>query len=160
MRELLLLRHAEAAPATPGGDDIDRSLTMRGKAQAMAVGEWIAGNDLFPDVVLCSTATRARMTATIVLDASRTTGDTPVIYQDVIYSASPGQLVAALDGLDTTPERVLLVGHNPGLERLLALLCHGRSDGFRGMPSCALAQVRLHDSLEPGSGSLIALHTP
>jgi len=56
---------------------------------------------------------------------------------------------------------VLLVGHNPGMEQLLALLTEGRSAGARGMSPAALAWIELADDvLEPGHGRLRALWSP
>jgi phosphohistidine phosphatase SixA len=55
---------------------------------------------------------------------------------------------------------VLLVGHNPGIERLVALLVEGRSDEFRGMPPAGLAVLHLGGALEPGSARLGAFWSP
>jgi phosphatidylserine/phosphatidylglycerophosphate/cardiolipin synthase-like enzyme len=55
---------------------------------------------------------------------------------------------------------VMLVGHNPGIERLVALLVEGRSDDFRGMPPGALAVLHLNGSLEPGNARLDAFWSP
>ena len=82
----------------------------------------------------------------------------PVDFVDGIYDATPGQLMALLDR-HADVECILLIGHNPGLEHLVPLLCQGRSPDFRGMPSAALAHIRLDGPLEPGAGHLLAFHT-
>lgn len=160
MHELLILRHAEAEPAEPGGSDLDRPLTAHGAEQAQATGQWLLEHEALPDTILCSPATRARATATRAAACWGTDAADRIDYVDAIYEASPGQLLTQLDRLDPALGRVLLVGHNPGLERLLALLCEGRSAGFRGMPAAALAWLRLDGALEPGNGELRAFHTP
>lgn len=160
MQELLILRHAEAEPASAAGNDLERPLSTHGEAQAHATGQWVLGHDALPDVIWCSPARRARMTTNLVT-ATWASARIPVHYPEDIYEASPGQLLALLDQHDSAAaDRVLLVGHNPGLERLLALLCQGRSAGFRGMPASALAWIRLDGPLEPGNGRLLAFHTP
>ncbi|MFW8211369.1 SixA phosphatase family protein, partial [Klebsiella pneumoniae] len=67
MRELILLRHAHAEPATPGQADLDRPLSPVGLAEAEAAGKWLKENKLLPDCVLCSPARRTRETLEAVL---------------------------------------------------------------------------------------------
>jgi phosphohistidine phosphatase SixA len=76
-----------------------------------------------------------------------------------IYDATPGELLALLDQ-HADAGTVLLVGHNPGMERLVALLVEGRSDEFRGMPPGALAVLHLDGALEPGNARLDAFWSP
>src|SRR5579875_1377186 len=119
MRELLLLRHAEAMQAGPDGRDVERPLSMHGEAQARAVGTWLAERGAEPDAVLCSSARRAQMTADMVCQGLRTR--TPQ-FLPAIYQATPGELLSVMENHAPDARRVLLVGHNPGLEQLLALL--------------------------------------
>ena len=79
--------------------------------------------------------------------------------EDAIYDATPGELLALLDQQDDA-QTVMLVGHNPGIERLVALLVEGRSDDFRGMPPGALAVLHLDGALEPGNARLDAFWSP
>ena len=76
-----------------------------------------------------------------------------------IYDATPGELLALLDQ-HADAGTVLLVGHNPGIERLVALLVEGRSDEFRGMPPAGLAVLHLGGPLEPASARLDAFWSP
>ncbi|HEX7731861.1 MAG TPA: histidine phosphatase family protein, partial [Rhodanobacter sp.] len=76
-----------------------------------------------------------------------------------IYDATPGELLALLDQ-HADAGTVLLVGHNPGIERLVALLVEGRSDEFRGMPPAGLAVLHLSGPLEPASARLDAFWSP
>lgn len=158
MRELLLLRHAEAMQAGPDGRDAERPLSVHGQAQARAVGAWLAGQGADPDVVLCSPARRAQMTADAVCVALHTR--TPRFLPG-IYEATPGELLTLVENHAADARQVLLVGHNPGMEQLLALLTEGRSDGARGMSPAALAWIELDgDVAEPGHGRLRALWSP
>lgn len=158
MRELLLLRHAEALAASADGCDIERPLSLNGEAQARAAGAWLAAEDARPGVVLCSPARRAQMTADMVCQALR--APPPKLLQEV-YQATPGELLGLLETHADGAERVLLVGHNPGLEQLVALLTEGRSASARGMAPAALAWLELGDAaLEPGRARLRTLWSP
>jgi len=158
MRDLILLRHAHADPATMGMADVDRALSATGLAEAAAAGEWLRARSLVPDRVLCSPARRARETLETVLEHI---GYVDQRLETGIYEASAGQLIALIDAhLDA--DRLLLVGHNPGLERLLALLHSGQSSDYRGMPPAGIAVLSVDNShgLEPGSARLGAFWWP
>lgn len=157
MRELLLLRHAEAMSAGPDGRDIERPLSLRGERQARAVGEWLAGQPA-ADAVLCSAARRAQMTCDALSRFART--PSPQLLPE-IYRASPGELLSLVEAHAPQSHRVLVVGHNPGLEQLLALLTEGRSGEARGLAPATLAWIAFaDDAFEPGRGRLHALWSP
>jgi len=158
VRELILLRHAHADPASGGMSDFDRALSATGLAEAVSAGQWLREHALVPDRVLCSPARRARETLEVVLEQI---GYVDQRLDSGIYEASAGQLISLLDAhLDA--DRVLLVGHNPGLERLAALLYSGQSSDYRGMPPAAIVVLTLlnGDPLEPGSARLGAFWWP
>jgi phosphohistidine phosphatase SixA len=157
MHELILLRHAEALPAAADGEDHDRPLSPRGEQEAQAAGRWLAAHGVRPDRLLCSPAQRACRTAEL---ATRPIAPNAAIgLAQEIYDATPGELLAVLDQ-HADARSVLLVGHNPGIERLVALLVQGRSDEFRGMPPAGLAVLHLDGALEPGSARLDAFWSP
>lgn len=157
MHELILLRHAEAVPIENAPDDQQRPLSARGEEEARAAGVWLAGHGARPDRVLCSPARRTHETAQLALAAIDSAPSTQLA--DEIYDASPGELLALLDQHGDA-HTVMLVGHNPGIERLVALLVEGRSDEFRGMPPGALAVLHLNGALEPGNARLDAFWSP
>lgn len=158
MRELLLLRHAEAMSAGPDARDVERPLSAHGEHQARAAGVWLAGQAAAPDAVLCSPARRAQMT----FDALATA--LPVrapLFLPGIYEATPGDLLALVETHAPDARQTLLIGHNPGLEQLLALLTEGRSTGARGLSPATLAWIEFAEAaLEPGCGRLRALWSP
>lgn len=157
MKKLILLRHAEAESASDGATDQARALSEHGEHEARAAGQWLAEHDVKPSTVLCSPAVRARSTASLALQAL---GDAPSVQVvDGVYAATPGELLALLDP-HMEADEVILVGHNPGIEQLVALLVEGRSDDFRGMPPGGLAVLHLDGSLEPGSARLDAFWSP
>lgn len=158
MRTLILLRHAHAEPAAPGQADVDRPLSPEGLAEAEAAGRWLAEHGLVPDRVLCSPARRTRETLEAVLGV---VGFVEQRLEAGIYEATPGALAALADA-HREVERLLLVGHNPGLERLLALLHSGQSGDYRGMPpgSVAVLELPATAEVEPGIASLSSFWWP
>lgn len=158
MRELILLRHAHAENALPGQDDHDRPLSLQGQAEAEAAGRWLMEQRLIPDRVLCSPARRARETLEAVLEL---TGYVEQRLEERIYDATPGTLAALVDD-HREVERLLLVGHNPGLERLAALMHSGQTGDYRGMPtaSVALLALPMTAAIEPGIARLTAFWWP
>ncbi len=158
MRELILLRHAHAEPAISAQADLDRPLSAEGLAEAEAAGRWLAENRLVPDCVLCSPARRTRETLEAVLGA---VGYVDQRIEPSIYEATPGTLIALADN-HIEVERLMLVGHNPGFERLAALLHSGQSGDYRGMPpgSVAVLTMPADTALEPGIAQLSAFWWP
>ena len=158
MRELILLRHAHAEPASAGQADIDRPLSPEGLAEAEAAGRWLRDKGLVPDQVLCSPARRARETLEAVLAAI---GYVDQRLEPVIYEATPGALASLADA-HREVERLLLVGHNPGFEQLAALMHSGQSGDYRGMPPAGIAVLTLPATaaIEPGIAQLSAFWWP
>jgi phosphohistidine phosphatase len=150
-REIILLRHAHADGAMPGQDDIARVLSLRGEAEADTAAAWLKEHGAAPDRVLCSPAARARETCERVLAAL---GYADLRNDARVYEATPATLLRVLDD-HADAASVLLVGHNPGFESLVALLTEGASDSGRGMPPAAVVWLSLpKGSLEPGTAEV------
>lgn len=155
---LLLLRHAHAEPAatTPLGD-LDRGLSRRGIEEADAAAAWLASQAL-PMRALVSPALRTSQTLERVLAV---TGAIATVIEPRIYEATPGDLLDVIEA-HRDAGRLLLVGHNPGLESLVALLTTGQSGDHRGMPPAGLAVLHFPDAsaIEPGAAQLTAFWSP
>ncbi|RMH90937.1 histidine phosphatase family protein [Lysobacter pythonis] len=164
--ELVLLRHAHALPMTDRQTDIERALSPTGQAEARAAGLWLRQHLTMPDAVLCSPARRTRETLQGVLDAGCRLPDAK--FEPRIYEASPGTLLAVLaDAMahPSAPVRIWLIGHNPGLERLLAHLDADAAPArpSRGMPTAGIAVLRSAHGRAPdetGGVRLAAFHAP
>ncbi len=137
MKTLLILRHAKSSWKHAELPDFDRPLNKRGKRDAPRMGELLRQADLLPDLILSSSAQRARQTTQAVVDSSGYPGE--VRWMDSLYAAPPESYLEALRGLDDSLQRVMLVGHNPGLEELLEQLT-GEDET---LPTAAIAQVML-----------------
>lgn len=155
--ELILLRHAHAEREAGSGRDLDRPLSTLGHAQAEAGASWFSERQIRPALVLCSPALRTRQT----LAALRMRyADLAIREEAAIYEATPGELMALIDQ-QRAQSPLVLVGHNPGLETLVTLLADGRSTDGRGMPTGAIARLRLRPGpLEPGCAELIEFWWP
>jgi phosphohistidine phosphatase len=139
-RRLVLLRHAKSA-WPEGVPDQDRPLGRRGQRDAPASGRWLRSADCVPDLVLCSTARRARETWEL---AQGELGAVPsVTYEPRVYEASATGLLELVRGLPPTARTVAVVGHSPGLPDL-ALALAGSDSGHAGQesPSAALDRMR------------------
>jgi phosphohistidine phosphatase SixA len=158
MRQLVLLRHAHAEPAVAGQADFDRPLSPEGQAEAEAAGVWLEQHGYKPDRILYSPARRTKETLERVLAVL---GNGDARPDPRIYEATPGALMEIADA-HRDGGRVLLVGHNPGLEQLLALVASGQSGEFRGMPAGGVAVLDLPPDagLEPGIGTVSAFWWP
>lgn len=158
MRELILLRHAHAEPSSAGQDDIDRPLSRQGLAEAEAAGRWLKRHGYVPERIVASPARRARETLEQVLQVL---GYVEQLQDARIYDATPGTLMQVADE-HRAHARVLMVGHNPGLEQMAALLTSGQSSDFRGMPAGGVAVLHLpvDAQVEPGVAKLAAFWWP
>lgn len=124
-KTVLLLRHAKSSWSDPGLGDFDRPLNERGSDAAPRMGRYMKEHGLVPDLVLCSAACRALQTWELVaeaLDADSLGVNCQVKQLRSLYLASPRQLLEAIRRAPHDAERVLLIAHNPGMERLAGLL--------------------------------------
>jgi phosphohistidine phosphatase len=135
MKTLLILRHAKSSWKFPDLSDHDRPLNRRGKRDAPRMGKTLKERGLVPDLVISSTATRAKDTASAVAKHSGYKGKR--IRFESLYAAEPGAYLAVLRELTDNYQRVLIVGHNPGVEELIELL----TGEIHIVPTCTLAQI-------------------
>ncbi len=137
MKTLLLLRHAKSSWDEPGLDDHDRPLNKRGRKTAPRMGQLLRDEDLVPDAVVSSSAVRAATTAELVAQACGYEGE--IDRRRALYMAAPRAYLRVINELPDKTTRVLVVGHNPGMEDLLEALC-GRA---QRMPTGALAVLEV-----------------
>jgi phosphohistidine phosphatase len=124
MKSLTLLRHAKSGWDDPVSRDFDRPLNPRGRKAARAVGQEMKAQGLAFDLVLASPARRVIETLEEVAAGYGTIGPE---FDQRLYLASTGTLMEIVRATANSVERLLLVGHNPGLEEL-ALSLSGRED--------------------------------
>jgi phosphohistidine phosphatase len=143
MKRLYLLRHAKSSWDDPGLADRDRPLASRGEEAAARMASYLATHEIRPDLVLCSSAVRARQTLERIEPALE---GIRVQVEDDLYEAAAGDLLERLRGLPEDVGSVMLIAHNPGLQDLaLDLAAEGDTlDRLREkFPTGALATLEL-----------------
>lgn len=160
MKTLILMRHAKSSWKHPELKDHERGLNKRGKKDAPRMGKLLGDNELVPQRILTSTAVRSRETVEAVVSMMHYTGE--VSYLDSLYMAEPEIYLELLSLMPDDLERILIIGHNPGLEGLLQIL----SGRVESLPTAAVAYLSLpihswkeihkHEEI----GELVALWSP
>ncbi len=121
MKTLLVLRHGKSSWSDPDLDDHDRPLKKRGRRGAVSIGEQLREAGLVPDLVLSSTARRARSTARRCLAA--TGAKTRSELTRNLYGTGATRHLEEISRRARDDEAtVMVVGHNPDLEDLVAVL--------------------------------------
>lgn len=167
MLSLALFRHAKSSWEKVDLDDFDRPLNQRGRTAAPVMGAALKELNFTPQLILCSSAKRAR--ETLALAAPNLKGTPEVKFDDQLYLTSPETLLSRLKSVPAGIKSVLMIGHNPGLHAL-ALMLAGAGDAKSvsrledKFPTGAVAiftfpQTTWRD-VAPGSGRLEAFITP
>ncbi|KPC59809.1 SixA phosphatase family protein [Streptomyces chattanoogensis] len=164
-RRIVLLRHAKAEWSDV--DDHERPLADRGRRDSPAAGRWLAGTGVTPDLTLCSTAVRTRETWKLAVHELPQRPRT--VYEERLYEASLGELIALLNETSDDVQDLMLVGHNPGMHALADALA-GEAEGDllprmnrSGFPTASIAVVTFTGSwktVEHGVGRLVAFWAP
>jgi phosphohistidine phosphatase len=163
-RTLLLLRHGKSDWSI-GADDFDRPLKKRGLSSSLKIGSWLKQRNLLPDYIITSPAKRALQTARIISKCADIRKK-DIDKDEHIYLASPESLLYVLESVPEQAQRVLMVGHNPGLEQLLYFLLNGQleipADG-KVLPTAALAVLNMPEKwrkLDSGCATMETLIRP
>ncbi|MDQ1011598.1 phosphohistidine phosphatase [Streptomyces sp. V4I23] len=164
-RRIVLLRHAKAD--WPQVSDHDRPLAERGRKDAPVAGRRLADTGIAFDLALCSTATRTRETWKLAVHELPHRPKT--VYEERLYDASLGELIALLNETPDEVDDLLVIGHNPGMHALADALA-GSAEGDAltrmtrdGFPTSAFAVVAFTGSwksVEHGVGKLLDYWTP
>ena len=162
VKRLYLLRHAKSSWDEPGLADRDRPLAPRGERASKSMAKYLRDEGIVPELVLCSQSKRTRET----LERLGLGDGTEVRIEDELYAASAGELLGALHEVPDEVESVMVVGHNPGMERLALELAVGGDELDRmreKFPTAALATLELDGTwseLAPGGAELVSFVKP
>src|SRR5262245_31123068 len=149
MRRLLLLRHAKAERSQPGGRDLERTLTDRGKSDARKLGAYFVRHRLVPDLATVSTAARTRETWRLLAGAFDPRPRAR--FDERLYDASPEAIVQTIRETKPDITTLLVVGHNPGLHEAAVMLVgagdvEARQRLAEQFPTAALAVIEFAPS--------------
>ena len=159
MKTLLLLRHVKSSWKDPSLTDHDRPLNKRGRKTAPRMGRLMHETGLCPDLILCSTATRARETLQLML--TELSKNVPVTFRAELYHCDVAQLLGVLREVAEPAASVLVVGHNPDLELFLEHVT-GQSER---LSTGALARIEFDLSawselIDATRGTLVSISRP
>jgi phosphohistidine phosphatase len=144
MLTLSLLRHAKSSWSDPRLKDFERPLNERGETAAPRMGAFMARRGIRPDLILCSTAVRARQTLNLVLPHLK--GAPELIYEDALYLASSATMLKRLHKVGAEVSHAMIVGHDPGMHTMAVELAGSGSPGDLGrlaekFPTAGLAVI-------------------
>ncbi len=158
MKKLFVLRHAKSSWDYPSLSDFERPLNERGNKTAHFMGELMLSKNLEPDVILSSTAERAKRTAMLVKDSAHF--DAEIKFTERIYEASPHRLLYLIAEISDVFDSAMIVGHNPGFEGIVRIL----TNQYHRMPTAALATIELDieswSEAKPDCGTLLEIFLP
>jgi phosphohistidine phosphatase len=140
VKHLHLLRHAKSSWANPELADHERPLAPRGRKACRKLAKHLRREGTRTDLVLCSSAQRARETLELIRSAL---GDAAIEIEEELYAAGSDRLLARLRELPEEAGSVLLIGHNPGLQDLALTLAPGSTRVAEKFPTGALASLAL-----------------
>jgi phosphohistidine phosphatase len=157
VRQLFVLRHAKSSWGDPALSDHDRPLASRGRNASKLLAGHLRRERIEPELVLCSSALRARETLELVDPAGER------VIEPELYTATPGSLIERLKQVTEQVASVMVIGHNPTLQRLVLTLVGGDDRVEHRFPAAALATLELDcpwSELGPGRAKLTALVRP
>jgi phosphohistidine phosphatase len=171
MRRLMLLRHAKTESDAPSGRDQDRRLDARGQRDSADIGRFIAETPPFPELVLVSPAVRTRQTWELAWNAMKDRVPPPHVESvPQLYGAEIAQLLHSIRiAAAADPQRLMLVGHNPGMHELALALTDGgqqaaRDELARNLPTAGLVVFDFDTDdwgdIAFGRGRLVLFVTP
>ncbi|WP_460743643.1 SixA phosphatase family protein [Mariniluteicoccus endophyticus] len=160
------MRHAKSS-WTQDVDDHERPLSSRGRRDGRAAGRLLASRGLAPDLVLCSTAERARQTFDRTVSGGASFGD--VVYTDDLYEATPGEITDLIRRTDGDVETLMVVGHCPAISDVVTHLARPEVSATQlasiaeRFPTSAMAVIEFDgdwSAVADGSGRLAAYEVP
>ena len=166
MKTLTLLRHAKSTWDDPVARDFDRPLNRRGRRAAQTIGREMRALGLEFDQVIASPAVRVMETLDEVSNGYGR--DLKPSFDKRVYLASVESLLDIVRETDEGAERLLIVGHNPGMEGL-ALSLSAEENALRAelalkYPTATLAEIALPvdhwSDVREGAGTLIRFIRP
>ncbi len=125
MKTLYIIRHAKSSWESSVQSDYDRPLNKRGERDAPLMGMVLKQKDIKPDLILSSSAKRAKKTALIISEQiGYNTSD--IIFDEDLYLASPNEILEIIQNVDSHVEVLFVIAHNPGMTDFINHFCKER----------------------------------
>ena len=158
MRTLLLFRHGKSDWDADYSDDHERPLAERGHKGARKMGRFITTARATPDRALVSSAVRTRETLAVAAAAGAWTG--PARVTDALYDARAEDVLREIRAEDGDAATLLVVGHEPSMSALVAMLTGARAEMKTAAVACIHLEVDGWHAAAPGTGTLEWLVRP
>ncbi len=137
MKTILLMRHAKSSWEGKNQEDWERPLSKRGKKDAERIGELLKKEKLIPQLILASSAVRARETAELVMEEIKYRADYCSVYR--LYLAEVDVYVREIHHIPDEVPMALIIGHSPSLDSLLQMV----TGKVETLPTSAVAQLSI-----------------
>lgn len=160
MKQLIVVRHAKASLGEPGVGDFQRPLSERGVNNSVLMAQHLLDEKVIPQHIVSSPALRAHTTAK-QFAKTLSIKDANFATEKSIYEASCDTLLDVVWGLDDGCDKVMLVGHNPGLSDLIRCLV---SENSNELSTCEISAIQFDcdqwHQVDLRSGSLFFAASP
>lgn len=160
VRTLYLIRHGESQESMSGDKDFERKLTPLGYRNSSRMGKLLSDYDVNPDIMISSTAVRARDTAELISEQVKLSPN-KIDYLDELYQASVRSLFNFISELDVEYKTVVIVGHNPVLIYLGEYLT---KKAIGKLVPCGILQIGFEveswSNVSEGNGTLMNYYVP
>ena len=135
-KSLILFRHGKSDWNADYSSDHQRPLAPRGVNAAKTMGKLLSASQNLPDLIICSTAFRARQTLDLAYQSGNWNSE--IEFSDALYGCNCSTIITILQQLKIAKNSVMLVGHEPTWSSLTSLLIGGGSIRF---PTAAMARI-------------------
>ena len=149
VKNLFLVRHAEAIKSGPGEKDFDRELTANGVHEASKIGRKLFEKGIKIDMLVSSNAIRSASTAQLIAEQIKF-NTSQILFEKDVYEASVRSLLNLINETEDRIQQLMIVGHNPVMSYLTEYLTGGQIDGF---PAGGVAAIELSGSWKEVTGS-------
>lgn len=161
MKRLILFRHAKSSWDDETLTDHERPLAPRGKESVPKMGKFLKQEKLFPQLILCSTAKRAKETLSIFINEIKE--KIPIRIEKSIYTDGLTGIIDLLQTLPASIDFVMMIGHNPDFEEAAGFFTQGYFPYKKfSTGSIALIEFNIKNwkEVDEGKGSLVLYKSP
>ena len=138
MKNLYLIRHAKSDWSDESKRDFQRGLNKRGQRAIFTMANALQQKKVMPDLILSSSATRARLTSEGLAKEINYKGK--IKYIDELYMAEPLDVISMIKKIKDTYDTVFIVGHNPETNELADLMLN---DYIENVPTLGIVAFEL-----------------
>lgn len=140
MKTVLLIRHAKASWEDPNLKDFDRPLTERGKKDAPVMAQRVVARKMVPDLILSSTAKRAKATA-LLMAKELNYPEEQILWKQELYHGGIAIHLDVISKIDDQFNLVAVISHNPGISLFADSLTPYE---IENIPTCGIFAIKAH----------------